>query len=93
MFTWKLGPHLSETKVSDFKFPLECDLNYSNHIIGFVQKPNRWNGCNVIMSNGVQSKLPLNEDGGKNYFEVRIHPAGSIVKKVIMRGNYEFAGC
>lgn len=45
------------------------------------------------MSDGKKSTLPLNEDGGQGYTEVRIHPVGAIVKRVVMRGNYEFAGC
>lgn len=47
----------------------------------------------MILSNGVQSQLPLNEDGGQNYTEVRINPVGAVVKRIVMRGNYEFAGC
>ena len=45
------------------------------------------------MSDGSKSQLPLNEDGGQNYTEVKINPANAVVKRIVMRGNYEFAGC
>ena len=45
------------------------------------------------MSNGEKSNLPLNAKyGGNNWSEVKINPAGAVVKKVIMWGNYEFGG-
>lgn len=45
------------------------------------------------MSNGEKSNLPLNAKNGRNnWSEVKIYPAGAVVKKVIIWGNHEFGG-
>lgn len=93
---FKNGPHLQNHghKEPDFFYPKKEDLNYDNYIVGFVHnsKANQFRGVNVIMSNGEQSDLPLLYNGGTDYETVLMDPPDAVVKRVVMRGNYEFAG-
>ena len=83
--------HLDPTnvKTKDFIFPPSTNLSFDNYIIGFIHKPGRWNGVNIIMSNGTRSTLAQNSSyGNQPWQEVRIHPPNAIVKRVVMHGNY-----
>ncbi len=55
--------------------------------IGFINKDGCWSGHNFIFSNLKKYELPYNFKKANKYLEVRIHPVGAVVKKVIMRGE------
>lgn len=74
VFKIRDGPHLQDRdfKAKNFCFPPENQMRFDNPIVGFIHKPGRWCGVNVIMKDGTQSQLPLNIHEGQGYSKVLI---------------------
>lgn len=67
----------------NFWFPLESNLSYTNHIVGFIHDGSNW-GLNLILSDGQKSALPM----PAHWKEVRAAENAPPVKKVVVWYNY-----
>ena len=94
VFKIRDGPHLQDKdfKAKNFCFPPENQMRFDNPVVGFIHKPGRWCGVNVIMKDGQQSQLPLNILEGQGYSKVLIWPQNAQVRRVVMKGDAEFGG-
>ena len=73
----------------NFEFPEKSQQTYDNPLIGFIHTRNS-RVYNYIMKNGHKSNLPTppkNSHGKPDVKEVRVEPAGAIVRKDIMYGD------
>ncbi len=72
------------------KFPEQ--VSFEKHIVGFVHRPGAFNGVNYIMSDGSRSQMELKSNAGSNpWSEVQIE-AETVIRKVVIHGNFEFGG-
>ena len=93
---FKDGPHLDDLCIRepDFQYPAKDNLDFDNHIIGFAHNPKSgpYSGVNIIMSNGDRTQLPQQRDGVNDWSDVKINPVDAEVKRIVMRGDYDFCG-